>query len=675
MQLEDCKKRISELENKLQEQQLLNNSLNNIIDQSIVGVLILDEQQHIMLANKTACLMLGLNEDELKGELFGVPIVEGQYIEITFIRKDQQPGKAEMQVTQSSYLSQQVQIISLHDITERKILESNKIQLQLYEQQNCSIAEFLKITVEKLAQITSSDIAFYSIFNESNELKNATHIFSQSILNKIGESTAENIPESDIKALWDEVLNIKEPVIINNITPTYPLEENLLTKSLRITRLMKIPIIENDQVVALIGVANKQSPYDEADIQNIHLLISNSLNVIQHKKTEQTTKILKQRLHQSQKMDALGQLAGGIAHDFNNILGIIIGYADLLENCLNNQPESPANITGYTQEIQNAGQRGANLTKKLLSFSRKTESQAARLNLNEVLSQQKNMLEKTLTVRITLNFDLSPVLWPVFLDQNDMEDAILNISINAMHAIKGNGSLSFKTQNEIISSIDAKPLSIPAGDYVMLSISDTGCGMSNELKERIFEPFFSTKKENGTGLGLSQVYGFVTRSKGLIKVYSEQAYGSKFIFYFPRLIENADDVNILNTNNIISKKGNETILIVDDEESLVNLSYEILTQQGYKVFCAKNAPQALEILKIESIDLMFSDIIMPEMNGYQLASIAKEKYPYIKIQLTSGFSDNENIQITDHVLSANLLQKPYTANSLLKAIRHLLDHK
>jgi len=265
------------------------------------------------------------------------------------------------------------------------------------------------------------------------------------------------------------------------------------------------------------------------------------------------------------------------------MLGIIIGYAELLENKLSKQPK----LAKYAHEIHYASQRGAKLTKKLLAFSRQKSSEADVLNINTLLQSQRHMLEKTLTVRIRLVLDLAKDLWPVWLDSNDMEDAIINMSINAMHAIKGSGQLTICTSNEAISTLDATRLGIDAQDYVSLSITDTGCGMDETIREKIFDPFYSTKKERGTGLGLSQVYGFVKHNNGTIKVYSEPQHGTEFILYFPRHLESKHTKKSASDNKTTTNKGTETILVVDDEAALLNLTCEILNQQGYITLCAK----------------------------------------------------------------------------------------
>lgn len=368
------------------------------------------------------------------------------------------------------------------------------------------------------------------------------------------------------------------------------------------------------------------------------------------------------------KMDALGKLTGGIAHDYNNMLGVIIGYCDLLEIEINNQP----NLLLYVNTIQQTAQRGASLTRKLLDFSRYKSSELIILNLSTLLQNQELMLQKTLTVRIELILNLEREVWSVYLDESDMIDVILNISINAMHAIEGNGRLTIRTSNVKINEIDAQELGIVAGDYVLLSFTDTGCGMDENTRDKIFDPFFSTKGEKGTGLGLSQVYGFVQRSKGAIQVNSEQDHGSKFVLYFPRHDEISQDDESFQEESFVKTINTETILVVDDEEALTKFCCEVLEQYGFTTFSSFSAKNALEILENEKVDVLFSDIIMPEMDGYELAAIVKEKHPEIKIQLASGFDNDLIGKGIDQYLQQNLLHKPYTSQALLQAISRLI---
>lgn len=376
-----------------------------------------------------------------------------------------------------------------------------------------------------------------------------------------------------------------------------------------------------------------------------------------------------EQLRRSQKMDALGKLTGGIAHDYNNILGIVQGYAEQLNEHLKHDTK----LSNYANNIQTAAERGAKLTKKLLQFTRHTNPEISILNINTLLQSQHDMLAKTLTARINLMLDLKSELWSVELDHSDLENAIINISINSMHAMETGGELTIRTSNERLNEMDARQLHLKAGDYVLLSITDTGCGMNDATKEQIFDPFYSTKGERGTGLGLSQVYGFIERSDGAIKVYSELGHGSKFALFFPRSKQSISEPTTSTT--VLNLQGKETLLVVDDEIALATLAQDILTAKGYTVLTAHDGKQALAILKKENIALVISDVIMPNMDGYQLAKHIQEHYPNIKLQMVSGFTDDRHQGMIDNPLHKNILHKPYTSNTLLECVRRLLDTK
>ncbi|HFD32205.1 MAG TPA: response regulator [Gammaproteobacteria bacterium] len=381
------------------------------------------------------------------------------------------------------------------------------------------------------------------------------------------------------------------------------------------------------------------------------------------------TKRQEEQLRRSQKMEALGKLTGGIAHDYNNMLGVILGYSEILENALRENQE----LSKYVKNINHAAKRGTALTKRLLSFSRHKRFESTVFNINSLIENQELMLEKTLTARIDLVFDLDPKLKLVELDSGDLEDALVNLCINAMHAMENGGQLTIQTQNRVLSNNDSDMFGVNAGEYVVLSVTDTGCGMSKETTDRIFDPFFTTKGEKGTGLGLSQVYGFVERSKGTIKVYSDLGHGSRFSLFFPVSDKKSFD-NETSAIQITRKlEGTETILVVDDEQAMLSLTRNILEPNGYRVLTADDGEQALEIIKHENIDLLLTDVIMPKMDGYQLAKLVQEYYPRVNIQIMSGFADGRHHKMMEDKLHRTMINKPFDSQTLLKRIREQLD--
>jgi PAS domain S-box-containing protein len=383
-------------------------------------------------------------------------------------------------------------------------------------------------------------------------------------------------------------------------------------------------------------------------------------------------KQLEEQVRRTQKIDALGLLTGGVAHDYNNMLAIIIGYAELLQLKLFEKPD----LLNYVDQIAHASKRGATLTKKLLSFSKHSPSDAKKLDVNQLITHQCQMLEKTLTPRIILNMELDETLWPVWLDEGELEDALVNISINAMHAMEHGGTLTIQTQNIKNSDLGDHPkFQNCKDDYILLSLADTGCGVSKESLEKLFDPFYSTKGSQGTGLGLTQVYNMVERSNGIIAVESVLDEGTKFFLYFPRHIKEEITEPIVSEVETSDFHGTESVLIVDDEPALLMLASEVLTRAGYRTTCVSNAQDALTTLKTASIDLLLTDVVMPGIDGYQLALTVQKMYPNIKIQLVSGFSDEKTGKDTNNYLTKELLRKPYRSKALLQRIRTILDQE
>ena len=386
-------------------------------------------------------------------------------------------------------------------------------------------------------------------------------------------------------------------------------------------------------------------------------------------------KLSEQALRRSQKMDALGQLTGGIAHDFNNILNIILGNLELLKN----QVSDDEKIQQRVQNIYKSTMRAANLTRQLLSFSRHQAENVAITNINQLIKEMDNMIAQSITPQVEIEWHLAKDLWSTEIAPGDFEDCLLNLVINARDASFGGGWLSIETANITLDEnyCENNP-DIEAGDYVQLKVSDCGDGMTAEQLEHIFEPFYTTKEQGkGTGLGLAMVFGFIQRSKGHINVESEPGLGSTFRLYLPRSNEaiQKEDTPAEKLKEALPE-GNETILVVDDEEALLELAEELLIDMGYRVLIAGNGQQALDVLTKEpNIDLMISDVIMPGgINGYELAERAMTDYPELKILLASGYTEKITTSEKHKRFSLNMLAKPYGQAELAKKVRQMLTN-
>jgi len=384
-------------------------------------------------------------------------------------------------------------------------------------------------------------------------------------------------------------------------------------------------------------------------------------------------KLQEQQIRRMGKMEAIGKLTGGVAHDFNNLLGIITGYTDLLSNLFYGEDKE----LKYLKEIDHALNRGAQLTKKLLYLSKKRPMETTIVNLNDIVQDMKHVLSCAMTPLIDMKFDIDNSINLVNIDPHFLEDSVLNLCINAMHAMNNQGTLSITTKTSIkIDSALAAQHHVKEGLYSLLAISDIGCGMSEEIQSKIFDPFYSNKGDMGTGLGLSQVNSFMQQSKGFIQVDSVLGKGSTFSLYFPQNIgpNTKQATRNENVDNLIipSVSRRETILLVDDEVMLLNAAYESLSQCGYYVIATTSPIEALDIIKSQDISLLVTDVIMPDMDGYELVDKVKAIKPDLKIQLVSGFTNRTDEQKA-HAMSKNLLNKPYKLKTLLERVRHILD--
>ncbi len=382
---------------------------------------------------------------------------------------------------------------------------------------------------------------------------------------------------------------------------------------------------------------------------------------------------LEQQLRQAQKMEAVGRLAGGIAHDFNNLLMVISGYSEFLLERLGADPQ----LRTPAQEIASASERASSLTRQLLAFSRKQMLAPRIVNLNEVAGENLKMLSRMIGEDIDLVLVPGENLWSVRADAGQIEQVIMNLAVNARDAMPSGGKLTLETANVSLDEEYARGHApLPAGDYVMVAISDTGAGMDAETQSHIFEPFFTTKGTKGTGLGLSTVYGIIKQSGGYIWVHSEVGKGTTFKIYLPRVVSAEALAHI--AAPLEAKKvepGTETILLVEDEANLRYLARQYLEKQGYKVIEAADGAVAMQIAVAHEavIHLLLTDVIMPGMNGRELAQRISEIRPNVKILYMSGYT--ENVIGHNGTLDAGvrLLQKPFNLRDLRNKVREVLD--
>ena len=397
-----------------------------------------------------------------------------------------------------------------------------------------------------------------------------------------------------------------------------------------------------------------------------------SRDISERKQAEELLRRRDEQLRQAQKMEAVGRLSGGIAHDFNNLLGVIIGYSESIEQRL--APSDP--LRKSAEEIRKAGERAASLTHQLLAFSRQRVLQPKVLDLNALVTDMGKMLKRLIGMHIELSTKLGTNLGRVKAEQSQIEQVIVNLVVNARDAMPESGKLLIETSNFDVSERYASSLPfLHAGPYVLLTVTDTGVGMDAETRRHIFEPFFTTKGPGkGTGLGLATVYGVMKQSGGGVIVDSESGKGTTFKIFLPQTLE-TPVVSAPEETFTKGSMGTGTILLVEDEEALLNLSTERLTGCGYTVLPAHDGVHALEVARTfnGSIDLLLTDVMMPRMGGVTLARSMSELRPGIRVVFMTGHADRE-ASFRDALRSgAESIQKPFSHKDLLRVVQHSLE--
>jgi signal transduction histidine kinase/DNA-binding response OmpR family regulator len=376
-------------------------------------------------------------------------------------------------------------------------------------------------------------------------------------------------------------------------------------------------------------------------------------------------------LRQSQKMDSIGQLTGGIAHDFNNLLQVISSNLTLLQRDIADTPKAMQRYNHAAMAVE----RGAKLTRQLLAFARRQPLEPHAINLSRIIGDTTELLRHTLGEDVEIETVVAGGLWNTLVDPTQVENVIVNLAINARDAMAGGGKLTIELANAYLDETYAsKHVEVTAGQYVMLAVSDTGSGMTPEVAERAFEPFFTTKgAQRGTGLGLSQVYGFVKQSGGHIKLYTELGHGTTFKIYLPRTRqpdEFAESVSLTPVSG-----GSETVLVVEDDETVRAAASDMLAEMGYRILQADNPDAALAVLRSgATIDLLFTDVVMPgNVSTRDMARAAKEIHPRLQVLFTSGYTSNSIVHDGRLDDGVSLLSKPYTKDELARKTRSVLD--
>ncbi len=429
-------------------------------------------------------------------------------------------------------------------------------------------------------------------------------------------------------------------------------------------------VMVDDQVVGLVEFGYRELP-DWADseenaflVEKRDLIIGIALHLgrmIKHRR-------LAESLARSERLKAIGELTGGISHDFNNLLTVILGNAELLEEQLDGQEGAR-----LARMITTAAQRGSELTQRLLAFARRQALDPRSINLNRMLTDMRDMLVRALGESIEIKLKQSEDLWPAMVDPSQLESALLNLCLNARDAMPEGGQLLLETENILLDAdYAAEYEEVQPGAYVRLAVSDNGTGIEPEVLARVFEPFFTTKTE-GTGLGLSMVFGLVKQSKGHIRVYSELGEGTSIHIYLPRA-DKTDQPEVIESDPVAQDTGRESILVVEDNDQVREYAAGRIRRWGYEVLEAASGGEALDIIRrVGKIDLLFTDVVMPGISGRQLAEKATAMIPGLKVLYTSGFTEDAIVMHGRLEPGVSLLTKPYRASELKHRLRKVLD--
>ncbi len=563
------------------------------------------------------------------------------------------------------------------EIAERKkaqaIIELDEERLEallaLHDKRTLSEGDLLDYALEEAVRLTASKCG-YMHFIDDDEKTISLNAWSKETL-KICK--AEKTPHYPIEqaGIWADCVR-KRKAVVHNDYPNHPDKKGYPEGHFPVLRHMSIPIFDSDKLIAIIGVGNKEDPYNESDQRQLQLFFTSTWDIIKKKRLEEEKKKINKTLQHTQKLEAIGTLAGGIAHDFNNILSAILGYTELA------RLEAPDG-TLYAKDLEKvlkAGNRAKDLVKQILSFSRQASTERIPLHLQSLVKEAMQMLRASIPSTTTIKESIDSSCGVVLADPTQVHQILMNLCTNADHAMeKDGGILKVELQNVYLGDQENLRLLKPveAGEYVELIVSDSGCGIAPDILEKIFDPFFTTKEPGkGTGMGLSIIHGIISEYGGAITVESELGKGTTFHLYFPKVDEQESSPG---QEIDLEPSGKERILFIDDEELLLDMGKNLLKSLGYRVTVRKSSLEALTTFQNspESFDIVITDQTMPGMTGSDLARRMLQIRPDIPIILCTGFSNIIDEQSAKKMGIREFVLKPIDFASIAKLIQKVLD--
>ena len=558
---------------------------------------------------------------------------------------------------------------TVRDISgHRRAEDLAKARLRLAAAPNGTPSKVLmRMALDEMEGLTGSSIGFYHLVEADQETIDL-QTWSTNTMGKMCSAEGEGSHYPMSKAgVWADCVRQKKALVHNDF-PSVQGKKGFPAGHAAITRELTVPILREGKVVAVLGVGNKTSDYDEFDAEAVVSLGDFSWEIALRRRAEEEKAGMQAELMHSQKMETVGRLAGGVAHNFNNMLWVILGFTELAMKRL----ASADPIRPLLEEVRKAALRSVDVTRQLLTFSRRQTVEPVVLELNDVVEKMKNMLAQILGEGIVLEWNPGEGLWPIQADPVQLDQILANLAVNARDAMEGGGRVVVETKNVNLSEdFLADHTRFVPGHHILLSFKDTGHGMAKDVLDHLFEPFFTTKKVGrGTGLGLAMIYGIVNQSHGTIKAESEPGKGTAFSIYFPRFVGNPTEA-VLPESTETPKGRGEWVLLVEDEPAALKMAESMIQSLGYKVLSAGNPMEALRLAEAhrDDIQLLLTDVIMPGMNGRELAAKVQAIKPGIKCLFMSGYS-GEILDLQGlGEEGVHLLRKPFTEKQLATALR------
>ena len=569
-------------------------------------------------------------------------------------------------------------IVVFLDITKRKKAEQensiNRIRLDISNEiatmPDATEKKIFAYVLERMLELSNSKLGFLGYISP-DEQEMEIHNWSNTAMAECA------IHDKPIKfpiaqaGIWGEPVRHRKPIILNDFNAHHPSKKGYPDGHVKISRFMSLPVFDGDRIVAIAAVANKPSSYTDMDTEQLILLMASVWEQVQHFRFEQEKENLQAQIRQAQRVESIGNLAGGIAHDFNNILFPIIGMSELLLEDLPSNSLERENA----EEIYKAGKRGKDLVQQILAFSRQANQEKIPMRIQSVLKEVLKLIKSTIPSYIEISQDIQVDCGLVMADPTQIHQVAMNIITNAFHAVEADGGkISITLKETILDSESLSYSKLESERNVVLSVSDTGHGMPQDIQDKIFDPYFTTKKEGkGTGLGLAVVHGIVSEHGGTIEVSSEMNKGTVFHIYLP-LIDQTIDAESIDMEEILPV-GDERILLVDDEEPIAKLEKQILERLGYQVKYRINPVEALEAFGANpsSFDLIITDMSMPNITGDKLAGKVVAIRPDIPVIICTGFSERINNKHLTALGIKGLLMKPVIKSDMAKTVRKVLD--